>query len=314
MNEEIINVGLDLGNSQVKVKSNGKCYKFSSLIDSGHDEFSNVKKIKVEYDNTIYSVGIGNANINKQKYFNDKYKIMFLTALSKILSEEITDAKVNVTISLPIDTYKDKELREKIKNYIKSWSIEKIKVDNVQFTIEIIKIDIWVESGLIINDSSYYKTKKIIVCDLGGLTKDSIEYINGAIGKSKTQSTGIIHLKEEIYNIFKKDYAVELDENSKEDLFNCIIGNKSFNLKNKLVSVQKYIKYVENYISDIFDWLEKTYSLDDKEIYFIGGGTILLEKFINSYAESYNIVIPELADEINATSNLAYTDKVLVNL
>lgn len=307
-NGVIVNIGLDLGNSETNIeRDNGDKYKFKSLISDNYDILSEEDKIKVDYNNKKYSIGIGTSNINMNKYYNDKYKIMFLTAITKVLKNDETNVKVNVTISVPVITYKNKDLIEKIRNQIKDYQTQNIIVDDKEYTITINNVGVYVESGLIIQNKEEFKKRKIIVVDIGGLTIDSIEFEYGVIINSFTEQKGILIFKNKLYNSFKNDIMIELDINGRDDLFESVFNKTSFVFGDKEIDLTRYYSMVSNYVSDIIDTLVLNFSLSDKDIRFIGGGSMELKDILESYIDSYNIKVMKNADFLNAKSNLRYT-------
>lgn len=317
----LYNLGIDLGNSKSKSalevvtnineKEKIKIFSYDSIFANGYDEFSKVKKIKVEYNNSMFSLGIGSENINKMKYFSDIYKLMFLTSIAKTLPDEITDIGVNVVSSLPVDSFKDKQLKAEIKKNILNWGVQKIIVDDIEYRIEINNFDIWIEGGITLTEPDYYKNKKIIVHDIGGYTQDSIEFIYGELGRSKTkEKSGIINLREELYNLFKTDNNIDLDIKAQLELFDKIKENdkekRNFQIGEEYINLNKYYIYIENFVADIFSSLEKTFNLSDKEVIFIGGGSIVLNNFLKFYKNAYKYRILKDAEIINALANLEY--------
>lgn len=305
----IKNVGLDLGNSVTNVVTDKVNYSFLSHLSNGYDKFSEVEKIHTIYEDTDYSIGIGENNINKSKYFTNAYKIMFLTALAKCSKEK--EIEVNVVFSLPVDDFKNYDLKNRIKNEISSWGTQRIIVDGSEKLININAFDIWVEGGIVISDMQKYENQKIIVVDIGGYTWDILGFENNKRTATKTEKKGIITLKEEIYKAFKEDNNIDLDETSKNELFYGVKKNETYAISNKILELKKYNKFIDNYTNNIFNEIEKTFSVSDKKIIFIGGGSLELESFLKPFKNDYNFEVIKNGNYINAQANYDYASKIL---
>lgn len=305
----IRNVGLDLGNSVTNVVTDKLQYSFLSHLSNGYDKFSEVEKIHAVYEDTDYSIGIGENNINKSKYFTNTYKIMFLTALAKSSKEK--EIEINVVFSLPVDDFKNDNLKNRIKNEISGWGTQRIIVDGSEKLININSFDIWVEGGIIISDMQKYENQKIIVVDIGGYTWDILGFENNKRTATKTEKKGIITLKEEIYKSFKEDNNIDLDESSKNELFYAVKKNETYEINNKVLELKKYNKFIDNYTNNIFNEIEKTFYVSDKKIIFIGGGSLELEPFLKPFKSDYNFEVVKNGNYLNAKANYDYATKIL---
>lgn len=307
----IKNLGIDVGNSYTKIYTKEKKFSFPSLVKNGYDNFSEVKKIHVVYNEADYSVGIGNNNINKVKYFSEAYKILILTGIVKAMNRDENEGEFNIVISLPVDTFKDEKSREKIINHIKSWGTQEIEVDGLKKIINIAGIDIWCEGAIIISNIKKYKDKKIVIVDIGGYTWDLLEFEKNIRNETRTEKKGIITLKEEIYKAFKDDYNVDLTEKSKDEMFEAVKENKTYTIHSKEITLNKYHEFIKNYVNNIFNEIEKTFNVNDKKILFIGGGALELANFLNNYKDFYDFEIIEDSKYLNAKANFDYCLKIL---
>lgn len=307
----IKNLGIDVGNSHTKIFTNEKKLSFPSLVKNGYDKFSEVKKIHVVYNGTDYSVGIGDNNINKVKYFSEAYKILVLTGIAKAMNRDEDEGEFNIVISLPVDTFKDEKIREKIITHIKSWGTQEIEVDSLKKVINIVGLDIWCEGAIIISNVKKYRDKKVVIVDIGGYTWDLLEFEKNVRNETRTEKKGIIILKEEVYKAFKDDYNTDLTEKSKDELFEAVKENKTFTIHSKKTALDKYHEFIKTYVNNIFNEIEKTFNINDKKILFIGGGSLELESFLNNYKDFYDFEIIEDSKYLNAKANYDYCLKIL---
>ena len=82
-------------------------------------------------------------------------------------------------------------------------------------------------------------------------------------------------------------------------------------LNGKEIDLKEYTALVENYIIDIFNKINRTFDMNNKEILFIGGGSLELKKYIEKYEKIYNVTILKNADMLNAFSNYNYCVETL---
>lgn len=307
----LYNVGLDLGNNFVKVVSGNTNYSFPAMVKTGFDEFSEAERYHIVYDDVDYSVGIGNYNLLRTKYFSLPYKILFLTALAKITKGNTKTNDYNVVISLPVDEFKNKELRKKIKETVLSWGTEQITVDGVTRNINIQNFAVFCEGSIISIDLDTFKEKDVIIVDIGGYTWDFIGFKNLKKQNSSTENKGIITLKDNLYQNFKNKYFTSLGEEEKEEFFKSVILGTTYMLNGKEIDLKEYRALVENYIIDIFNKINRTFDMNNKEILFIGGGSLELKKYIEKYEKIYNVTILKNADMLNAFSNYNYCVETL---
>lgn len=303
-----MNIGVDVGNSATKVFNGTMTERvvFPSLVLEGYDHRNEGDRIKVKYDNRDFSVGIGQSNVTKVKYFSENYKIMLLTAIAKATKEINID--VNVCVSIPASQYKDEALISKIKSTVLNYGTQTIEVEGIVKNICIKKVGVWVESGIILIDPARFKNDKVIIVDIGGGTIDSIEFNYGKRGKSDTVNNGIIRLKERVYDNFRADHPTNLGHDDIIELFQKVKESKEFYVNGENIPLTKYRNMLENYIYEVFNYLELHYTLGGKKILFMGGGSLELEDFFkvfegSSSESSYDFAILPNANYLNSIAN-----------
>lgn len=302
----VYNVGLDLGNNYVKVVSGKNSFSFPAMLTTGYDDFSESDRIHVVYDDVNYSVGTGNYNLLGNKYFSLPYKILFLTALTKITKGNAVSNEYNVVISLPVDDFKNKNLKKKIKQMVSSWGTEKISVDGIEKSITINNFDIFCEGCIISLDLENFKNKDIIIVDIGGYTWDLIGFSDLKKQNSSSENKGVITLKDSIYQNFKNKHFVNLGEQEKEKFFKAVINSWEYKLNDMNIDTKEYQILIDNYIMDIFNKINRTFDMNNKEILFIGGGSLELKNYLENYKSGYKFSILKNADMLNAYSNYNY--------
>ena len=231
---------------------------------------------------------------------------MLLTALAKITAGNAKSNEYNIVISLPVDEFKNKKLKNEIKEMVKSWGSEKITVDGVERIINIDNFEIFCEGCIISLDLDNFKDKDVIVVDIGGYTWDLIGFHNLKRENSSSENKGVITLKDSIYQKFKEKYFVNLGEEEKERFFKAVINSENYKINDEVVDTREYQAFIDNYIIEIFNKINRTFDINNKEIFFIGGGSIELKNYLENHKKNYKFSILKNADMLNAYSNYNY--------
>lgn len=219
---------------------------------------------------------------------------MLLTALAKITTGNAKSNEYNVVISLPVDEFKNKKLKNEIKEMVKSWGSKKITVDGVERKINIDNFEIFCEGCIISLDLDNFKDKDIIVVDIDGYTWDLIGFHNLKRENSSSEHKGVITLKDNMYQKFKEKY------------FKAVINSENYEINDEIVDTREYQAFIDNYIIEIFNKINRTFDINNKEIFFIGGGSIELKNYLENHKKNYKFSILKNADMLNAYSNYNY--------
>lgn len=272
--------GIDLGNGAVKTSEG---VKFMSRVKNEITKF-NKDDIKVRYKNDDYTLGTvdGRDNTSKNKYVKTSFKLSLLTAIAKSTSEKNITAKV--VLGVPVKSYNDDELVNKIKETVMSYDTpETITVEGVEKKIIIKDIKIFPESGIIFLDKNRFKNEKTLVCDIGYGTID-ISLWNGLrLENSSTFKTGMASLYQQIINKVNDKYGVNLETSEAEFM----ICKKFYTIKQEKKDISFINVIIENYVSDLASKIEQNYDTDKADsIQLIGGGAKALKNWLK---EDFNI-------------------------
>lgn len=260
-------LGIDLGNGYVKFNNK----KFASRVKLGRlANFGETREEvhQIVYKGKHYVVGEGEVFTTSDRYFTEDYKVCLLTAIA-LNNESNKDNLVNANIctGLPVDKFMS-ETREKVKEHISSWGIEKITVDGREYIIDIRNNAVFVEGAYVV------KTKdksNIITIDIGAGTVNIIQWENQSPVKFDTKNKSFYNLYEKIAKLIKEtnrgDVSIEyIEKNLGKDTF--IINQEEVDVRDTHIIIEKHIRNLASEINNYFDIAQA------KEIDLIGGGAI----------------------------------------
>jgi plasmid segregation protein ParM len=276
-------LGIDLGNGYVKF--NGK--KFASKVKLGRlANFGEKRKdvYQVIYNDTYYIVGDGEVFTTSDRYFTEDYKVCLLTAIA-VNFENNCDKLMNVNIctGLPVDKFMS-DMRDKVKNHISNFGVEKIIVNDKTYVIDIKNNLVFVEGAYVV------KTKdksNIITIDIGAGTVNIIQWENQTPVKFDTKNKSFYNLYEKIAKHIKEtnrgDVSTEyIEKNLGKDVF--VIDQKEVNVKDTHKIIEKHIINLASQINNYFDVPQA------KEIDLIGGGAIPTFEYWNKIYNGVKLI------------------------
>jgi plasmid segregation protein ParM len=290
----IFNIGIDVGNAEIKTS---KDFNVKSLISVGHDNLDESDKVvKIEFDGIRYTLGKGAALSLDTKYFEDQYKVMLLASIAKSFDESVINA--NITIGMPISLYREKEFVEEVKKFIANYGSNKITVDGKEKTIKIHNVDVWVESGILFYNFEDYSKQKLLVVDLGGYTVDILQIFYGKNNDSYSTTTGIYSLMHDVVKQVNISYKADLRNGA--EIVKSLIQGEDFLIDGKAIDMKFVNEIVKGYCNELFSTLNQRFALSEAKLVFIGGGAILLKDFLNQFSKRFNMEILEKSEFINA--------------
>lgn len=250
------NVIIDLGNYNIKYYSDNKgtfSAKYSTKFNSNGDMF---ERIEVDGKITYIAVGTLEREFNKVK---KNYLAQVLYAIDKATNE--TD--INLCLLLPIVQMTNKNsfinaFKEKIFSY---------KVNGILKTIKINKVVVLPEGYV-----SYFaleninKNEDTLVIDIGSRTVNYSWFLNDKVQDSFTEKLGVFDFYTNV-----KDYQNSLGEDFSEEDIERLIKNNRIQVESKL--------YID-FFKEILNKTKGKINLKTFNVYFVGGGALLLKKYI----------------------------------
>lgn len=137
---------------------------------------------------------------------------------------------------------------------------------------------------------------KVLIVDIGGFTADYLLMRNGAADLSTCDSleNGVIVL----YNNIRSKINAEYDKLLEESDIDAILSGQSTNYNETIVNAVE--RETQGFISDLFSTLrERMLDLSTGKIVFVGGGSILLKRFIEASDKVQDVFV---VTDINANA------------
>lgn len=276
MNDKIL-ISIDHGNKNMKILGeNGENICFSS----GYVE-SSVEPISADnllcYSDKYYSIGNSRFSVIFDKSSNEKFFILSLAGIASVLNHyQIKNANVMLAVGLPIATFG--RLKEEFRRYFLR--------DNISFCWNGKEYKVNIKDCLVYPQgySAFltvykgFKDVQVLCCDIGGYTVDIFNVNKGGkldIASATSLNRGVIKLFRDIQQeLLKQDIRI-----SEEQIEETLKGNDPIVFDEKIVNLIQ--KKAEQYVEDLLDEIrEMGYETKINPMLFIGGGAMLLRKFI----------------------------------
>ena len=251
------NVIVDLGNYNIKYYSDNKSSfsaKYSIKFNPNGEMFE-----RIEVDGKITYIGIGALD----REFNKVKKTNYVAQVLYAIENATDDKDINLCLLLPvvqmpnkgtfIDTFKDKIFHYKVNGAIRIIKINKVVV---------------LPEGYV----SYFALENInkdedtLVIDIGSRTVNYSWFANNKVQDSFTEKLGVFNFYTSV-----KDYQNSLGEDfSEEDIERLIKNNR----------IQVEAKLYMDFFKEILNKTKGKINLKTFNVYFVGGGALLLRKYI----------------------------------
>lgn len=257
-------IAIDLGNHNVKT-SEGVIFSSKFTTDKQLDR--DVEDI-VKVSGIEYCIGKGNYDFEYDKT-KKNYIPLLLTAIAKSTEEK----EIDLVIGCPVEQIAKKD------EYITE--LEKKKFD---FTFNDKKCSVFINRVLVIPEgfSSFYvlpkhvREQRTLVIDIGGRTVNAVSFIKGKLETNTTIGTGMLDL----YNEVKTKENGNGRNLSVADIENLIEENRIYDIED--IKLQFLIKIINE--------LKLTFDTTLYDVYFTGGGTIVLRDLIARKIKRANVM------------------------
>lgn len=272
-------LAVDLGNYNIKTSS--------GIIFSS--KFTTEKQIDRESEDIIeiggieYTIGKGNF-----EFEFDKTKKIYLPLLLAAIVKSTKDKEIDLVLGCPlVQVAKKDDFVTELSN--KSFSF---KYNGKITTIAINKVAV-VPEGF----SSFYTLPKHIrdgrtlIIDIGGRTVNAASFIKGKLEKTDTITTGILDL----YNIIKTKENAKGKNLTVEDIESLIEENRIFDIESEKI----------DFIKGILNDLKLKFDTSLYDVWFTGGGTVVLKDIITRKIKRANIVDNALFSNVNGNKAIA---------
>lgn len=256
-------IGVDLGSFATKTS---KLIQFNSRVSSVGNILGN--EYKFELNGETYYIEEGEHDTEYRKIKRDNYlKLLYAAlALSKV------DQNVDLVLGLPISQFNND--KENLKTMIEENRLLKGYVNGKRTEFFIKNVLIYPE-GVGAAGPSY----EGIIVDIGGRTTDVclVRKVNGKkkILKPESIPTGTIELFNNFIGAINSTYSLDLKFDDTERIL-----KNGLKIEGQLVDINFAKETFYTFMDSIIKKLKVDYSLSTNEIFFTGGGSLLLEKMI----------------------------------
>lgn len=129
---------------------------------------------------------------------------------------------------------------------------------------------------------------RVLIVDIGGFTADYLLMRNGAVDLSTCDSleNGVIVLYNRIRSIINSEYNMLLEESD----IDAILSGQHLDFQGPIINT--IITETKGFVDDLFSTLrEQMLDLRTGKIVFVGGGSILLKKYIESSGKVGDVLV-----------------------
>lgn len=255
-----VNVIVDLGNYNVKCACEGKTFKFSSKIDNTFNA-NNELFDRINYNGVTTKIGVGKLD----REFNKTDK-NYMPSLLYAISQATESENINLCLLLP-----NNQMTQKAK------FIEELKSKTFEFEVNGYQRKVTINEMTVLPESytSYYmlnesaKNDYVAIIDIGSRTVNLTTMAKSNLEKTNTFALGTFNF----YSMIRK-----LEDSN---------GNNYTEEEIERLIDRGVIKVQSSIYNDFFKMLlneikAEISNLKAYEVYFCGGGSLLLEKYIKS--------------------------------
>lgn len=288
-------IAVDHGNKQIK--TNHRTFTAGFFESNTRPPFG---KDVLFYNNKYYTLSDQRIPYMRDKTSDDRYFILTLFAIGFELKEhsystgEVAD--IELGIGLPPAHFGTQY--EKFTNYFLDRGIVEFSLDDNPIAIKIINASCFPQAYAatmpIFQQIRNYP--KAIIVDIGGFTADYMIMKNGIPTLSSCDSleNGVINLYNNIRSIISSNFDLLLEESDIDD----ILKDEPNVYDKKVADIVR--EQAKLFVNDLINRLrELMIDLRTGKAIFVGGGSILLKKYIET---SDKISCPIFVEEISANT------------
>ncbi|WP_026673976.1 ParM/StbA family protein [Alkalihalobacterium bogoriense] len=227
-----------------------------------------------------------NYDLTKQ---TEEHRLSIYLAITKVLQKVKSPtalANIHLAINTPLSLFKNEKLKQEYSQFIQQkGNVIGIEVNNRPYSFRIASIYVLPEAiGPTYSNPKDFKGRRILVCDFGSLNVSFLE-INNLIpvyDNLTTSTLGINILRSKISESLTTNYGIAFNDDDIEQILKdkyVVIDGKKQEGSNALIEqlIEEHIKKIINYAKS------RKISFSNKEIILVGGGSILLKKYLISH-------------------------------
>ncbi len=290
-------ISLDHGNKNIKIKSK----TFTSGLISSSVPFS-VTGDYLYYNGMYYALTDERIPYMRDKTTDDRFFVLTLFAIAyELLStgKYVSGSTVNIDLAIGLPPGHFGKQYESFQKYFMRNEYIKFEFNKMKFRIFINSATAYPQ-GYAAVMPIYQKVKEYprsVIIDIGGFSLDYLQLKNGKPDMSVCDSLelGVITLYNDIKSAVNSSEDLLIDECD----IDAVIQNKPsvFEKRVKDIIERKSKEFTDKIINSL---RERQIDLKSTHAIFVGGGSILLEKYIQA---SDKIVAPDIIKNINANAD-----------
>lgn len=270
-----------------------KLYSFRSKMTHTTSSLTYPNTHSITYKNENYLIGdyAEEIDINLNKNNSTLHYLTTLTGLGLLSPTQHT--QYNLVANIPINLYNQSN-KEAFENHLRSTTPINYSLNKKPISISIPNVIIFPQSLSAIYCNSI-KSNLIGIYDLGGMT------VQGCICENKnlihstifTESQGILVLFNKIKKVLNSNYNINIQDYELESIIkNGLLQDKEESLKIISSICTSHIEQTIK-IMKLSGW-----NLENTEILCIGGGSLLLERYLSLLLPKYRISNNPVFDEV----------------
>lgn len=273
-------IAIDSGKYATKAIAKGPTGRAERLIFRTKMDETNERATSAT-DSFVVSYKGHNLMIGKQAetvdYEKDKakflHKVSIFTAISQLVEDGTT---VKIAVGCPMDLFNNVEERKFFRDFLLEDKEVNMMVNGKPHSFFLKDAQIFPESaGIVLRRYEDYKDRLVGVIDIGGLNINGSVYDRGDILKSTCFTTNMGA------NVMLNDLRLHLNQEFKSNIqdwqMESVIQD-GFIRKDKEKSAAVLNSYLKKHINDIMtEALKRNWDVDNMEIIFTGGGSMLLK-------------------------------------
>ena len=283
-------IGIDHGNASIKTNTSFECKSGFTVLN---DE-PIIQKGLLKYQSKYYSVGAERFPVKMDKTIDEDFFIITLAAVAESLGStteynSVKGKDIILSVGLPIVNYG--RMKERFRSYFIRNNIQ-YKYEGKEYLINIKDCFVFPQSysALLTSFSEYRDVPLVNVCDIGGWTTDCFKMENGIINISSCFSLplGAIHLFNSIAQevLARGYYLIE------SQIQQIILGKQPVFEDEGISKIVR--ETTERFTGRILSQIgEHGLELKLNPTVFVGGGSILLKRFIEESKIGYTEIIED---------------------
>lgn len=286
--DDIMIISVDTGNKQFKTKN----FTFISGVNESNIKSALTDDV-LEFQGIYYTLSDSRIKYTREKFTDEKFFILTLFGIGKEILRAYPNPDPNETrsitllLGLPLAHYSQ---YRQFEDFYKKRGVIQFVYQGYPLKIRIDLVMTFVQGHAAIFTDGHediLKEKKVLLIDIGGFTADCIKLTDNIVkpDESKTLEMGVIPFYNKVIDEVNASFDLLLSEN---DIDEIVMNDNHLNLDDILfMDIKRIIDATaQSHIAEIIRQLrEDKIDLRTYLTVFLGGGSLLLRKYIEQFKE-----------------------------